>query len=126
MRMTTRFFTAFGLGLALVGSAAASPQKGFNGTWSVRLVTEAGSCDTSYSTTVAIQDGQVRAVSGSASVSGGIGSDGSVALGIQRSIASGQASGRLAARSGSGTWRVAMMGCTGSWTAQRLTLTAQN
>ena len=126
MRMTTRLFAAFGLGLAFVGGAAAEPQNGYNGTWNVRLVTEAGSCDASYNTTVSIQDGQVRSVSGGASVSGGIGSDGSVALGIQRSIARGDASGRLAARSGSGTWRVAMLGCTGRWTAQRLTLTAEN
>ena len=126
MRKTTRFFAAFGLGLAFVGGAAAEPQKSYNGTWSVRLVTEAGSCDASYSTTVAIQDGQVRPVSGGASVSGGIGRDGSVALGIQRSIARGDASGRLADRSGCGTWRVSMLGCTGRWTAQRLTLTAEN
>ena len=126
MHKTTRFFAASALGLAFVGSAAAEPQKNFNGTWTVRLVTEAGSCDASYSTTVAITDGQVRALSGGASVSGGIGRDGSVALGIQRSIARGDASGRLAEKSGSGTWRVGMLGCTGRWTAQRPTLPAEN
>ena len=126
MHKTTRFFAVFGLGLAFVGGAAAEPQKSFNGTWSVRLMTEAGSCNASYNTTISIQDGQVRAQSGGASVSGGIGRDGSVALGIQQSIARGDASGRLAERSGSGTWRVSMLGCTGRWTAQRLTLTADN
>ncbi|HEX2554147.1 MAG TPA: hypothetical protein VHL98_10615 [Microvirga sp.] len=125
MRKTTLFFAALGLGLTSMSAASAEP-KSYNGTWSVRLVTEAGGCDSSYSTTVAIADGQVRAVSGGASVSGGIGRDGSVALGIQQSIARGDASGRLADRSGSGTWRVAMLGCTGRWTAQRLTLTADN
>ena len=126
MHKTTRFFAAFGLGLAFAGGAAAEPQKNFNGTWSVRLVTESGSCDASYSTTISVQDGAVRAQSGGASVSGGIGRDGSVALGIQRSIARGEASARLADRSGSGTWRVSMLGCTGRWTAQRMTLTADN
>ena len=122
----TPIAVATALALGLPAAAVAGPQKNFNGTWSVRLVTEAGSCDAAYQTTVMIEDGQVRALSSGASVSGGISSDGSVALGIQRSIARGDASGRLAARSGSGTWRVAMLGCTGRWTAQRLTLTAEN
>ncbi len=125
MRMANLLASALILTGVGTGAALASPQKNYNGTWSVRLVTDAGSCDASYSTTVLIQDGQVRPGASGTSVSGGVGRDGSVALGIQRSIATGDASGRLGERSGTGTWRVGMLGCTGRWTAQRHTLTAQ-
>lgn len=117
--------TILALSVAVLGGAAQASPKSYNGTWSVRLVTEQGSCDASYSATVMVEDGQVRAVGG-ASVSGGVGQDGSVALGIRRSIASGDASGRLAGVSGAGVWKVAMLGCTGRWTAQKTTQTAQN
>ena len=54
----------------------------FNGTWTVQLVTETGVCSGSSSYTVAIQDGQVRLASarGSTSITGQIGTDGSVGL----------------------------------------------
>jgi hypothetical protein len=131
--MKKKFVTALvlGAGAALVGQAAAAPAKpaSYDGTWSVRLVTEAGSCDASYHYTIAVEDGRVRPIStaGQAptSVSGGVGRDGSVTLSVQRSIAQAQASGRLRASSGSGTWRLAMLGCTGRWTAQRGTVQAQ-
>ena len=125
MRKANLIVSALALTVATTVGAFAGPEKNYNGTWSVRLVTEAGSCDPSYSTTVMIQDGQVRSGASGTSVSGGIGRDGSVALGIQRSIATGDASGRLGDRSGAGTWRVGMLGCTGRWTAQKHTLTAQ-
>jgi hypothetical protein len=123
--MANLIVSTVALSVLTTAGALAGPQKNYNGTWSVRLVTEAGSCDASYSTTVMIQDGQVRPGANGTSVSGGVGRDGSVALGIQRSIATGDASGRLGERSGTGTWRVGMLGCTGRWTAQKQTLTAQ-
>jgi hypothetical protein len=96
-----KFVTALmlGAGAAFVDHAAAAPAKpaSYDGTWSVRLVTE----------------------------SGGVGCDGSVTLNVQHSIAQAQASGRLRASSGSGTWRLATLGCTGRWTAQRGTVQAQ-
>ncbi|MFC5085880.1 hypothetical protein [Microvirga arabica] len=128
--MKKKFVTALVLsaGAAFVGQAAAAPAKpaSYDGTWSVRLVTEAGSCDASYHYTIAVEDGRVRPISAAgASVSGGVGRDGSVTLSVQRSIAQAQASGRLRASSGSGTWRLAMLGCTGRWTAERGTVQAQ-
>lgn len=133
--MQKQLFAAFviGAGAILVGQtsdrAQAAPAKpaSYNGTWSVRLVTEAGGCDSSYLYTVAVQDGQVRpaAANGGASISGGVGPDGSVQLGVQKSLARGEGSGRLQAASGSGTWRLPLLGCTGRWTASRHTVQAQ-
>ena len=99
----------------------------FNGTWTVQLVTEAGVCGSSSSYTVAIQDGQVRLASagGSASITGRIGTDGSVGLSVRQGPASGSASGRLRSSSGSGTWKASSL-CSGRWAAQRRSIiTAQ-
>lgn len=104
---------------------------GFDGTWSVQLVTESGGlCDAQYSYTLSVQDGQVRPITTASTngttVSGRVGTDGSVGLTVATAAASGTASGRLQVRGGSGTWRVTGGLCTGRWTARRHTLrTAQ-
>jgi hypothetical protein len=61
-------------GLLAAGTPALAEAPDFNGTWTVQLVTEAGVCGSSFSYTVAIQDGQVRLASagGSASITGRI------------------------------------------------------
>jgi hypothetical protein len=125
MKQTLAALT-LGAGILAVNTQASAEAPNFNGTWTVQLVTEAGVCG-SYSHTVAIQDGQVRLASegGSASITGRIGSDGSIGLAVQQGPASGSASGRLRSTSGSGTWKVSAM-CSGRWAAQRRsTITAQ-
>jgi hypothetical protein len=102
---------------------AAAEGRGFNGTWSVQLVTESGMCDNRYTVSLAIADGDVRVASageGGATVSGRIGPDGNVGLTVRHGSTSGAASGRLQANSGSGTWNVSAL-CSGRWTAQRRT-----
>ncbi|GAB6841753.1 hypothetical protein HNR00_004744 [Methylorubrum rhodinum] len=113
---------------ALLASPAVAG--GFDGTWSVQLVTESGLCEAQYSYTLSVQDGQVRPVTtastNGATVSGRVGSDGSVGLTVATAAANGTASGRLQVRGGSGTWRVSGGLCTGRWTARRHTMrTAQ-
>ena len=128
--MQNRIFAALALGASLVGmggAAAATKSGSFNGTWNVQLVTDAGSCDRSLSYAIAVEDGRVRPVragDSSATVSGQIGADGNVNLDIRRGIAKADAFGRLQANSGSGTWQVALVGCSGRWTAQRRTTAA--
>ena len=113
---------ALGLGLTLVGGAwaASSPH---NGTWSVQMVTDSGLCDRSYSYSIAIENGSVRYLlapgDSPTTVSGRVGPDGTVDLDIRRSIAKVDANGRLNGKSGSGTWQLGMLGCSGRWTAQK-------
>ncbi len=117
-----RLLTITGLGLGLVAAAlsteASAQARGYNGTWSVHLVTDTGPCNSEYAYTVAILNGQVRPLSGDASISGRIAQNGTVGLTIQNSSASGTASGRLRANSGSGSWTLPSL-CTGRWTARR-------
>ncbi|MBY0297803.1 MAG: hypothetical protein K2X71_17505 [Methylobacterium sp.] len=114
-----------GVGAGLVASlqAVSAESRGgsdYNGTWNVQLVTESGLCDSRYSFSLAVRDGDIRLASTAegASVSGRISGDGNVGLSVRRSGASGAASGRLQANSGSGTWSVSSL-CSGRWTAQR-------
>lgn len=97
----------------------------YDGNWTVQLVTESGAlCESSYSYTLTVQDGQIRPVakagSNGTTVTGRVGADGSVGLNVATSSANGSASGRLQARGGSGTWKVASF-CSGRWTARRST-----
>ena len=114
---------------ALLSAQALAEPADYNGTWSVQLVSESGSCDRSASYTIAVEDGRVRYLpSGNEariSVSGQVGPGGSVTIGVRQGLGSADASGRLGAGSGSGTWKVSMLGCSGRWTAQRRTSTAQ-
>ena len=111
-------------GAILSGSALAEPAK-FDGTWSVSLVSSGGLCGSGASSTLMVQNGSVRAGGSGVSVSGQVGSSGSVSLALQKSGVQGTASGRLSGSSGSGSWSVSSLGCSGRWTAQRRTLTAQ-
>jgi hypothetical protein len=115
---------ALGLGAFLSGSALADPAK-FDGTWSVSLVGTGGLCGSGTSSTLTVQNGSVRAGGSGVSVSGQVAPSGSVRLALQKSGVQGTASGKLSGSSGSGSWSVSSLGCSGRWTAQRRTLTAQ-
>ncbi len=97
----------------------------FDGTWSVSLVANGGLCGSGASSTLTVQNGSVRAGGSGVSVSGQVAPSGSVSLALQKSGVLGSASGRLSGASGSGSWSVASLGCSGRWTAQRRTRTAQ-
>jgi len=128
--MVKQILTTLVLAAGALASAQASAEPAdYNGTWSVQLMTESGSCDRSASYTLAVEDGRVRYIpSGNEariSVSGQVGPSGSVSIGVRQGLGGADASGRLQGGSGSGTWKVAMLGCSGRWTAQRRTSTAQ-
>jgi hypothetical protein len=123
MTIAKRSAMALGFGLALVGGAFAASSERHDGTWSVRMVTDSGLCDRSYDYSIAIDNGNVRYLlapgDSPTTVSGRVGPDGSVDLDIRRSIAHVDANGRLNGKSGTGTWKLGMLGCTGRWTAQK-------
>lgn len=124
----TALTLAAGLALPVLLPAGAAQAGDYNGTWRVELVTESGLCDSRYSYAVSISEGQVRlasAVDSGTRMSGHVGADGTVGLNVSNGSASGAASGRLQAQSGSGTWKVSAL-CSGRWTARRSnTRTAQ-
>jgi hypothetical protein len=124
MLTKTRAVLAFTTGVILSGSALADSAK-FDGTWSVQLVADGGLCGSSASQTLTVQNGSVRTGGSGVSVSGQVGPSGSVNLALQKSGVQGSAFGKLSGTSGSSSWTVSSLGCSGRWTAQRRTLTAQ-
>jgi hypothetical protein len=109
---------ALSAGVIASGSALAEPAK-FDGTWSVSLVANGGLCGSGTSSTLMVQNGAVRAGGAGVSVSGQVGPSGSVSLALQKSGVQGNASGKLSGASGSGSWSVWSLGCSGHWTARR-------
>lgn len=103
----------------MVSAPAMAKDVSVDGTWNVKLLTEAGTCDSVYSQTVAIQNGRVRPLSGDATISGGVARDGRVALIISNMLATASATGRIDAQQGAGGWMIAALGCSGRWTATR-------
>ena len=85
----------------LRGNYSANPA-GFDGTWSVQLVSSGGLCGSGSSSVLTVRNDSVRGGSG-VSVSGQVGPSGSVSLALQRRGISGSASGRLSGSSGSGS-----------------------
>ena len=124
----TALTLAAGLALPVLLPVNPARASDFSGSWRVELVTESGICDSRYSYAVSIADGQVRLASAADAgtrMSGRVGADGTVGLTVSNGSASGAASGRLQAQTGSGTWKVSAL-CSGRWTARRAnTRTAQ-
>jgi hypothetical protein len=112
-----RIGTVF-LGSILAGSAAlpAFAQSPYDGQWQVTIVTNAGSCEHTASSTLIVSDGRISAAG--ADVYGSIGREGLVKVSINGAYANGQINGN----SGSGKWNGASAGipCSGRWQASRL------
>jgi hypothetical protein len=112
-------------GMILSGPALAEPSR-FDGSWHVQLVADGGLlCGSGTTQTLTVQSGSVRTGGSGVSVSGQVRPSGSVSLALQRAGVQGSASGNLSSSSGSGSWMVSSLGCSGRWTAQRQTVTAQ-
>jgi hypothetical protein len=104
-------------------STTGMAQQQFDGRWSVTAIPEQGACRRAHHYTVVIENGVPRnAVSRRTtdSATGGLETDGRVRVGVQRHRAQVAITGKLAGRSGSGTWTLAgSMACSGRWTASK-------
>jgi len=126
MNRTTKTTVFAGFALAMFAAAPASSapisaaKQGFDGNWSVLIVTEKGSCDRAYRYPVRISAGSVGyAGQASFNVSGRVGAGGAVTVTVSRGDQSATGSGTLSSSDGSGRWRSAGGECSGSWTAER-------
>jgi len=120
--------------LLVVAAALASPADartraratpgvgGYDGNWSVLIVTNSGSCDRAYRYGVAIRGGRVI-YEGSAGVNvdGRVSGNGAVSVRLWAGSSSASGVGRLSRDYGSGSWRGAgsNSSCSGTWTAER-------
>jgi hypothetical protein len=104
-------------------STAGMAQQQFDGRWSVRAIPEKGACRRAHDYTVVVENGVPRnAVSRRMAdrATGGLEPDGRVRVSVQRRQAQVAITGKLAGRSGSGTWTIAgSIACSGRWTASK-------
>jgi hypothetical protein len=102
----------------LAGAATAHAKPAYDGTWSVLIVTERGTCDRAYRYPIRISNGEVGyAGQADFTVSGRVGSNGAVTVRVSRGSQSASGTGRLSRSDGAGTWSGG--DCSGTWTAER-------
>src|ERR1041385_5225891 len=108
------------LAATVPASAPASARSNYDGTWSVLIVTQKGTCDRAYRYPVKIDNGSVGyAGNASFTVSGKVGQNGSVVVKVARGSQSANGQGRLSSTDGSGQWVAGSGECSGTWTAER-------
>ena len=98
----------------------ASGKAGFDGNWSVLIVTEKGTCDRAYRYPVRITNGSVGyAGEASFNVVGRVGANGAVTVTVSRGGQSATGTGRMSRSDATGRWATASGECSGSWSAER-------
>jgi hypothetical protein len=108
--------------LALPGSTPEALARGpYDGTWSVLIVTDSGTCDRAYRYALRIADGRVYYNDPSFNVSGHVDARGNVSVGVSAGGQSANGIGHLSGDYGDGRWsgRSSTSACSGHWEAER-------
>jgi hypothetical protein len=122
--LRSTFAAAAFAALAVPGAADAKTVSrtggGYDGIWSVLIITQAGHCDPAYSYPFRISGGRIS-TAGAADVSGSVGRGGGVAVRISAGGSVATGSGRLGGSTGAGRWSARLSGgnCSGHWQATR-------
>jgi hypothetical protein len=106
--------------MAAAATDTARARTSFDGSWTVQIMTQRGTCDPSSSFGVEIHDGVVSG-SGGMPIHGRVSGGGAVSVSVASGSSNASGSGRLSAISGGGSWHgVGSRGvCTGQWSASR-------
>jgi hypothetical protein len=115
------------LALAAIPDASAATKAkrasgGFDGLWSVLIITEKGTCDRGYRYAVRIKGGRVGHADPAGSsfrISGSVAGNGAARVSVVRGDQSASGSGRLTRDSGAGRWTSSKGECSGIWQAER-------
>lgn len=91
---------------------------GYDGTWSVLVVTKSGTCDPAYRYPIRIANGTLLNAGDAAfTISGKVAQSGAITVTVSAGGKSATGSGHLAGNGGGGLWTGGS--CSGSWTAER-------
>ena len=104
------------------GGKGGGSTAGYDGLWSVLIITEQGTCDRGYRYSVRIRNGVVGHADPSNSsfrIGGRVSGGGGISVSVARGTQSAAGSGRLSRTGGSGRWRSARGECSGVWQAER-------
>lgn len=116
----------FRIAFLVLACTASLPEKAaartvYDGSWSVLIVTQRGTCDRAYRYGVEIVNGRVIYSGGVVNFSGHVTPKGSVSVRVSTSDAFASGSGRLSRSVGRGRWsgRSGSGACSGYWEAER-------
>jgi hypothetical protein len=113
--------------MAALTTAAAVPAlspaeavPGYDGVWSVVIITKEGICDPSYRYPIRITNGTLgNAGTASVSISGKVGKNGAITVNVSTGDKTATGTGRLAGSHGTGSWSGGNGACSGVWQAER-------
>jgi hypothetical protein len=111
------------LGTLVATSATFAPTQssalpGYDGSWSVLVMTQKGDCDPAYRYPIRVSNGQlINAGDAAFTVAGKVAQTGAITVTISAGGKSATGVGHLAGAEGAGTWTGGS--CSGSWTAER-------
>jgi hypothetical protein len=106
-----------------VSGSARTARTSFDGSWSVLIITDAGTCDRAYRYGIRIAGGQLHYDGGmGVALSGQVTPNGNVGVSLSQGDAVARGSGRLSRSAGSGRWQGASpnLRCSGHWQAERI------
>ena len=109
------------LGSLLGTTPAAKARAGFDGNWSVLIVTDSGACDRAYRYALQISNGRITYPDQTINITGRVDGHGHVYVRISAGGQYASGSGRLYDGSGAGRWsgRGSTSSCSGHWQADR-------
>ncbi len=115
------------LAVAAIAAVAALPAlrpaeavPSYDGVWSVVILTKTGVCDPSYRYPIRITNGTVvNAGNASVNISGKVGKNGALTVNVSTGNNTAIGTGRLAGKTGSGSWSGGNGACEGVWQAER-------
>jgi hypothetical protein len=113
--------------MAALATAAAVPAlspaeavPGYDGVWSVVIITKEGICDPSYRYPIRITNGNLgNAGTASVNITGKVGKNGAITVNVSTGDKTATGTGRLAGSHGTGSWSGGNGACSGVWQAER-------
>ena len=103
--------------LALAATPAAASSEPFDGSWSVKIVTQRGSCDSGTTVPIHVINGSIASDLSLLKVSGQVAANGALNVSVGHGLERATGVGRLSDTTGSGTWKGGP--CSGIWTASK-------
>lgn len=103
--------------LSLAATPAAASSAPYDGSWSVKIVTQKGTCDSGATVPIRVTNGSIASDLSVVKVSGQVANNGSLNVNVGHGLEHANGVGRLTDATGSGTWKGGV--CSGTWTAAK-------
>ena len=103
--------------LALAATPAVASSSPFDGSWSVKIVTQKGGCDSGASVPIRVTNGTIASDLSIVKASGQVAANGNLTVKVGHGLQNASGVGKLSDTSGAGTWKAGL--CSGTWTASK-------